>query len=37
MLAKMPLKKGHNQEVPARQKGQHSLAEERYHLRVDGS
>ncbi len=36
MLANMPLKKPLDPEEPARQKGQHRVAEERYRLRVDG-
>ncbi len=36
MLAKMPFNKPHDQEEPARQKGLHRAAEERYRLRVDG-
>jgi hypothetical protein len=35
-VAKMTLNKPHDQEEPARQKGQHRAAEERYRLRVDG-
>jgi hypothetical protein len=36
MVAKMPLKKPHDQEEPAKPKGQQRAAEERYRLRVDG-